>query len=844
MGADADGDSLGELAAGAPAPSNGFAELRVPACVSVTGPATLILPAGTTTLHLCVVSCAPQVIAVAYTLSDPLGWTAGLAGSATLAPGDSLFLDATITSPAMSCGETNVVTLAIRETACAMPFLIHTVAVSRPAVPVTPVITQCIVPAHIVQVGDSLFTGICFKNPSTEPQAFEYAIHFSPAWCPALQATVVLGPGDSLCAGLSCRVPAGLPCGPAGFAQALVRDACAQTSYDGCSVSFAIRNDVCVGRTCAPDTVVTPGAAILRRFRFGNCGPAAETFAYSVTDARGWATSVAGVVTLQPQENSAWLVVPVLVPSTPVDCLLEDELMLDVRAESCAGDAFTCKSSVFVTEDPLAAPTLLWSTGTRIASLAFPGDLNADGYGDFVVGTLQTDVTDPGRALVYFGGPALDTAPDRTFTGEAQFDGCGAQVTGAGDFNGDGRPDLAVAAYGNDGAGPDFGRVYVFFGGPGFDVTPDRILNGQAAGGGFGTSMAGLGDVNGDGYDDLAVGAPSVATGRVYLYFGGPAADTVPDLVIDGPGNSYSARRIAGGVDLDGDGWKDFCIAAENTSIGQYAASVYRGGPALDAVPDLVLPSAIPALDGGLLCADLNRDGFGDIAYGAPDGGIQVTGGRVSIYFGGPGLDAVPDRVLQPGIPWDYFGLELALAGDLDGDGSMDLAGSTQGSRVWLYHAGANLDESCDAALNAPRHLVGGRDVTGDGHADLLVGDQFNWLRLYTTLDHLPTDAGDPVPQAALPQQTALTSCVERGAAGTRITYDIGPRGAPTRLDIFDVAGRRVRTLVDTYRAAGSYITTWDHRDARGQALVRGVYLVRLHAGDISFASKIAILRP
>jgi hypothetical protein len=84
----------------------------------------------------------------------------------------------------------------------------------------------------------------------------------------------------------------------------------------------------------------------------------------------------------------------------------------------------------------------------------------------------------------------------------------GTAVALPGDLNGDGAPDFAVGAAAEDANGDNVpGRVAVYFGGPGADDVPDLVLNGQANGDRFGFAVAGPGDLNGDGFADLAVGA-------------------------------------------------------------------------------------------------------------------------------------------------------------------------------------------------------------------------------------------------------------------------------------------------------------------------------------------------
>src|SRR5688572_18540160 len=131
--------------------------------------------------------------------------------------------------------------------------------------------------------------------------------------------------------------------------------------------------------------------------------------------------------------------------------------------------------------------------------------------------------------MLAFISSSAGAASPRTLmlpTGAAAGDQLGS-VSGAGDVNGDGYADVIVGAWLNDAGGAAAGRAYVYYGGPAADAVADWTLTGEAAGDGFGISVSGAGDVNGDGYDDVIVGASlndagGASAGRAYVYYGGP----------------------------------------------------------------------------------------------------------------------------------------------------------------------------------------------------------------------------------------------------------------------------------------------------------------------------------
>jgi hypothetical protein len=310
-------------------------------------------------------------------------------------------------------------------------------------------------------------------------------------------------------------------------------------------------------------------------------------------------------------------------------------------------------------------------------SVAFAGDVNRDGYADVVVGDQALE-----RAYVYLGGAGgVASSPATTLVGpDAGLHSFGWSVAGAGDVNGDGFADVIIgtAAAGFDGKAPM--RAFVYLGsGSGVSPTPAVTLTGPD-GGGFGQSVASAGDVNHDGFADVIVGAGGAS--KAYLYMGSASGLASSVAVVltdpDGPGNAFG-QSVAGAGDVNGDGYSDVIVGAAGAGVGTGHAVLYLGSASgLRSTPALRLAGPDGPNDQfGISLAsagDVDRDGFGDVVIGAQT--VQNSG-RVYVYRGAAttGLSSTPAAALVspfsnagPG-----FGHCVAGAGDLDGDGYPDV---------------------------------------------------------------------------------------------------------------------------------------------------------------------------
>jgi hypothetical protein len=345
--------------------------------------------------------------------------------------------------------------------------------------------------------------------------------------------------------------------------------------------------------------------------------------------------------------------------------------------------------------------------GSAVTSL---GDLEGDGVTDLAVGAPYADVggTDRGAVWILFmnSDGRVDTQ-QRIADGSGGFNGTlhdddrfGSAVASIGDLNRDGVTDLAVGAPGDDDGGTDRGAVWILFLNDQGKVRQYQKISDSSGGFGgklgdgdqFGSSVASIGDIDGDGIDDLAVGAP-------YANDGGTGRGAVWILFMDNDGRVRSQQKIADGAggfngnlhdndhfgnatagigDLDGDGIDDLAVGADQSDDG----GTDRGA---------------------LWILFLDRDGKVNSEQKIADGAGSFKGD------------------LNDG---DQFGSAVADAGDLNGDGIDDLAigadqsddGGTDRGAVWILF----MDR--DGKVNSEQKIA---DGAGGFNGKLSDGDEF-----------------------------------------------------------------------------------------------------------------------
>lgn len=343
-----------------------------------------------------------------------------------------------------------------------------------------------------------------------------------------------------------------------------------------------------------------------------------------------------------------------------------------------------------------------------------------------------------GIAFVPTGGWKVDVAPGFPFFSPPSVD-----------LNSDWYGDLAVAAHGAD-------RVHVFLGSSsGVSTTPSVTLTPPAGAAEFGQKIASAGDLNGDGFGDLVVGASaslagsSSATPRVYAYLGSATGvGSTPIASVSGDLVSAFGFSLVGVGDTNQDGYADIVVGSPGYGfVKQGRVYLFRGGPGG------LTGSAAQTWSGSgdvndnfgaaVGVADVNNDNRGDLIVGEVNANYNFMGGapgRVHVYLGTTtGFAATPWATLScPDGDFLGFGRAVSTAGDWNWDGFDDIIVGAYGvadydGRAYVFAGGATGMAATPIATLAPPtageggffgyELDGGDDVDFDYHADLAIGE-------------------------------------------------------------------------------------------------------------------------
>ena len=358
-------------------------------------------------------------------------------------------------------------------------------------------------------------------------------------------------------------------------------------------------------------------------------------------------------------------------------------------------------------------------------SASSAGDVNGDGFSDVIAGAYGFN-SNTGKAYIYYGGADMNSTADVTMTGESTFNFFGNSVSSAGDVNGDGFSDVIISAFGYNSF---TGKAFVFFGGTSMNNIADITMNEDIVNSYFGISVSSAGDVNGDGLSDIVIGAYGYGsnTGRAYFYDYFMKNEIISEITMTGESSSnFFGSSISPAGDVNGDGFSDVIVGAYGYSFTTGKAYIYFGGNSMDNAADVVLNAEASGNAFGLsvsAAGDVNADGYSDVIVGAS--GYNSYRGRAYIYFGGNTMNGVADVIMTGVGSNDEYGREVTNAGDLNGDGFSDVAVSAPFiGKIYIYYGGSAMNNVDDLLITSVSafSIASAGDVNGDGYSDFIAG--------------------------------------------------------------------------------------------------------------------------
>jgi hypothetical protein len=409
-------------------------------------------------------------------------------------------------------------------------------------------------------------------------------------------------------------------------------------------------------------------------------------------------------------------------------------------------------------------------------------------------------------------GPIADidlTDSDAALAGSGGLPFHGFAVADLGDLNGDDVGDFATTGWNYD----NVGRVWIFEGpAPTGDTDPDSaasaVIDGEVSFGMFASTVAGGGDVNADGFDDVLVGQNSFDGSAGYLWLG-PVTSTTSssaDATWNGEvAGDLAGKAVAGDFDFDGDGFDDYLVGAEGADDGTFtfggaAFLIYGPGTGAHTVTDADVrftgTTSGSAVGHGIAgIADMDGDGVDEIAIGAVADADTV--GRAYVFYGASlsgdlPLEKSADVAYEGAVTLDMIGDQVSRANDMNGDGYGDLlvagprvdTGVEDGGSVYVIAGPGDVGGPIDAVATAEIYgeaafdligysLDGSADVNGDGFSDLLIGAP------YTDFSAAATEAGTAYflygPQtgdvSVADARCAMTGSVFQEIAGVSIAF-------------------------------------------------------------------------
>ena len=444
----------------------------------------------------------------------------------------------------------------------------------------------------------------------------------------------------------------------------------------------------------------------------------------------------------------------------------EAEVCNDWVDNDCDDTDNGCTPAGSVASDALDVMIQATSVDEALGFAVAGGDANDDGTPDLMCGAYGADIggTDDGTAYLFYSpGDDSTTADGKAFSPDLGDDAFAGRSASLGDLDDDGKADLAVGAWGVDSVSIFTGKLLA--GRTGGDIV---ITDATDATGNFGIALAADGDLNGDGVADLAIGATTHSNtagggsgndGAVFVFYGPLTAAsydvTDADAVLEGPtGGGQVGGWVAYVGDVLGAGADNLAIgaryddgAASDAGAIYLVSGIFSGTVELDTSATAIVEGIADSdqLWHAAGAGDLNGDGTDDLVAGAYVADDAATNGGALYVLDGPLGGTVSASTASATIYGEEngggLGYDVAGAGDVNGDGELDLivgapykdgSGGDPG-QAFLYYgpfAGSLLASDADLLVSptADNDFLGGAvagigDVNGDGYDDVALGD-------------------------------------------------------------------------------------------------------------------------
>ncbi len=489
-------------------------------------------------------------------------------------------------------------------------------------------------------------------------------------------------------------------------------------------------------------------------------------------------------------------------------------------------------------------------------------DFNHDGFDDLAVCAysfgfqMYPNIPARGKVYIYYGGPGFSSSTAPSITLEGTFaSGYGIRIWAlhmVGDINGDGFEDLCIRISDYIAGGNGHYRLLFFYGGtsnldnPNYSIDFDNDLSY--------CGVTKLGDVNGDGYDDLGLDTDINGLLRLSILWGGSFTE---QMVSVGEGTHSSSRAIIGIGDINNDGFADFTTGFSNPDpdTGFHLIRLYYGNAQGNTDnPVVMIQTQDPITKVSMPLGDVNADGYDDFMGYVSNAGMHVWLGGTNISYATPSYNLSPawwSSEITPSITY----------GDFNGDNFDDVVSTSTvycSFSVWLGKQMIN--GTSDFITSQPYEKFGYSIATGDFNAD-----SYDDIAVAAPFEYQPEDPpgtyngfvwvyggnaqladttvanDDPsIPELAEQMQVHVSPNpvpLSDSSINVRIDYPKHIGASNASIEIFNIKGQRVASQ-DTMLSSGTMNCDIDLPN-----LANGVYLCRVQAGEQSASVKLSIVK-